>query len=157
MSLSMYTLRPSSIFQDNWGLTPFPFRHHGLLSKFSDELTKPMEPLMSTDLIETENDFHIRCDLPGVEAKDMEITVNDRTLTIKAERKESHKKDTDTVHSSEVSYGSVQRQFRLPANADVDKSATSFKSGVLSVTFPKKDVAAGVKKLVVEEEKTESK
>ena len=152
MSLNVYTCRPSSLFQDNWGLSPFRVRN-GLLSRAFDnnDMTKNMEALMTTDLSETETDFHVRCDLPGVEAKDIDISINDRTLTIKAERKASHKEDTDAIHSSEVSYGMVQRQFRLPANADTDKSNTTLKNGVLSVTFPKKDAAAGVKKLVVQE------
>lgn len=58
---------------------------------------RPFAPLLSADLIESDTDYHVHCDLPGVERADLDITMNDGVLTIRAERKEVHEIDTDTV------------------------------------------------------------
>jgi HSP20 family protein len=76
--------------------------------------------------------------LPGVE--DMTIEVVGRTLVIKAERKVVHDTDADMVHSVERSYGKVQRTILLPENADIDKAISKFVDGVLTVSFPKKNM-----------------
>lgn len=99
------------------------------------DLIKPYAPILSADLIESNKDYHVYVDLPGVE--DLSIEVQGRTLVIKAERKVVHDKTTDMVHSVERSYGKVQRQILLPMNADLDNSCSKFENGVLRVSFPK--------------------
>ena len=115
--------------------------------RFRNEISKPLAPLMSADLIESDSDYHVHADLPGVE--DLDVTIRDRVLCMKAERKAAHEVDNDYVHSFERSYGKVQRQILLPANADVDHAQAKFRNGVLTVSFPKLVSAVGVKKLTI--------
>ncbi len=108
-----------------------------------DNVGRLLSPLMNTDLVETEKDFHVHADLPGVEAKDLDVSIVDKFLVLKAERKHEYEsKEGDKVHAMERSFGSVQRRIRLPNNADLDKASSSFKNGVLSISFPKKAEAA---------------
>lgn len=116
----------------------------------SPNLTRELVPLMSTDLIESDKDFNIHVDLPGVEPSDLDISIIDKNLVITAERKQSHEVNNDKVHSMERSYGKVQRKIRIPNQADLDKAETNFKNGVLTITLPKKATPEGsVRKLDV--------
>ncbi len=116
------------------------------------ELTKDLVPIMGTDLIESDNSYNVHADLPGVEPKDLDISIVDRFLVLKAERKYVHEENNDKVHSMERSFGKVQRKIRLPANADLDSAETKFKNGVLTITFPKKAIEpeGEVKKLKID-------
>jgi HSP20 family protein len=110
-----------------------------------------LSPIMNTDLIESERDFMVHIDLPGVEPKDLEVSVTDKFLVIKAERKHSHEEKTDKVHSMERSFGTVQRRIRMPNTADLELAKTSFKHGVLSITVPKKvEMKPASRKLEIE-------
>lgn len=102
------------------------------------DLLRPYSPILSADLIESDTDYHVHADLPGVE--DLNIEIVGRNLIIKAERKVVHEADVDLVHSTERSYGKVQRQIMLPMNADIDRAVSKFTNGVLTVSFPKKTV-----------------
>lgn len=114
--------------------------------RFQHEISKPLAPLMTADLIESPNDYTVHVDLPGVE--DLDISIRDRVLCMKAERKAAHEVENDVVHSFERSYGKVQRKILLPINADAEHAQAKFKNGVLTVTFPK--VGGGeVKKLTI--------
>lgn len=110
---------------------------------------KPFSPLLSTDLIESETDFHVHVDLPGVAANDLDITCANGMLTIRAERKEVHEVDTDTVHRTEKNYGKVQRNLALPRNADITNANAKLESGVLTVSFPKLEGAVGAKRILI--------
>eukprot|EP01031_Cornospumella_fuschlensis_P024358 gene24358-29443_t len=112
----------------------------GLMNTNMKMSMKDFAPLMSTDLVETEKEYNIHVDLPGVCAEDMEVLVQDKWVIIQAERKAVHEEDKDKVHTMERKYGKVERRIRLPANADSDAASTSFKNGVLLITFPKKDM-----------------
>ena len=128
----------NSLGQD-W-LMSDPFRDEffsGLKTHTGTDLTKPFSPLLTMDIIEADNHYKVLGDLPGVDASELEITVEKNALVIKAERKHAHDTKTDKVHRLERSYGSVQRKVLLPRNADMDNAQTSFKNGVLIVTIPK--------------------
>ncbi len=108
---------------------------------------------MGTDLIESDSDFHIHVDLPGVQPEDLDVSVVDKYLVLKAERKHVHENKSDKVHSMERSYGTVQRKIRIPQNADVDQASVKLRNGVLSISVPKKAPAAeSVRKLAVQVE-----
>ena len=132
---------------DKMSLTPFnDFFHEFALFPSKNvtwpvvekDLTKDLVPIMSTDLIEGTDNYSVNVDLPGVDPKDLDVTLDDKVLVISAERKHVHEEKTDKVHSMERSFGKVQRKIRLPNNADLDKVDTNFKNGVLSIIFPKK-------------------
>ena len=105
------------------------------------QIYKPISPLMALDLIETEKEFQVHCDLPGVEKENLDINVTDGFLVLKAERKSIHEDNKHTVHSLERPFGKVQRKLALPPTVDADKVNASFKNGVLTVSFPKKPEA----------------
>jgi HSP20 family protein len=104
----------------------------------NNSLTRDFAPLMGTDLIESEHNYSVNVDLPGVAPEDLDISIQDDCLCMQAERKYEHEEKNDRVHSMERSFGKVQRKVRLPKNADLDRVQTSMKNGVLTVTFPKK-------------------
>ena len=118
-----------------------PFRDEmfkGLTTFNGRDLSKQFSPLLTMDIVETGDDFKMMADLPGVDPKDLEITVEKNAIIMKAERKHKHETKTDKVHRLERSYGQVQRKFLLPKTADMDKAETHFHNGVLTVTVPKK-------------------
>jgi HSP20 family protein len=144
-----------SLWNDDFFLRPFEELIPSRSFSNSSNLTKDFMPLMGTDLIESETNYSVNVDLPGVDPeKDLEITVTeDNCLTMKAERKFSHEEKTDKVRSMERSFGTVKRKIRLPKNVDLDGCHTNFKNGVLIITIPKKmDMKSGSRKLSIKYE-----
>ena len=78
----------------------------------------------------------IRADVPGLDAKDIDLTVLDNVLTIKGERKEEKEIKKDAYIRREVAYGSFERRLTLPEGTDPEKVKASFKNGVIEVTMP---------------------
>jgi HSP20 family protein len=112
---------------------------------------------MGTDLIESEKDYKVHVDLPGVNPEDLEVTISDNNkyLCLKAERNSTHEEKTDKVHSMERQFGRVQRKIRIPNNVDMENVETNMKNGVLTITMPKKAKPAEpeVRKLQINVEK----
>lgn len=89
------------------------------------------------DVDETEKAYEISVELPGIDEKDLEVSVADGVLTIKGEKKaESESKDKGRLHV-ERSFGSFQRTLSLPADADAEKIDAGFRNGVLKLTIGK--------------------
>ena len=89
------------------------------------------------NIVENKNAYTITVDVPGVEEKDIELTVQEGALTIRGE-KQTEKEDQDNqYHRVERSYGSFQRVLSLPADAEEDKIDAKFKNGVLTITVAK--------------------
>jgi len=83
-----------------------------------------------------DNDLVFRCELPGIDPKDLEVTVTGRGLTIKGERKtEKGTKDEDYLYR-EIAYGSFERHFELPEGVKTDQMKAKFLNGILEVTVP---------------------
>ncbi|MBI1320951.1 MAG: Hsp20 family protein [Candidatus Hydrogenedens sp.] len=102
------------------------------------------------DVVETDKQIEVSVELPGLEEKDVEVSVSSGLLTVKAEKKSEKEDKKAGWHLSERSYGLVQRAISLPAGADTDHAAAKFRNGVLTVTIPKTATAAGeVKKIAV--------
>lgn len=91
----------------------------------------------STDVAETDNAYEVSIELPGLEEKDIEVSVTDDMLTVKGEKKHEHEEKRKDYHLSERSYGSFFRSIPLPAGVDSNKADANFKNGVLTVTLPK--------------------
>ena len=111
-------------------------------------IAKSLQPVMDVDVIESETDYAILCDLPGVDKSDVDIHIDDGTITITAEKKNAHENKTATSHHIERSYGSVRRSFKLPMNVDAGTVRASFENGVLEVKLPKipeRPAAEGIK------------
>lgn len=91
----------------------------------------------AVDVVEKENEFRITAELPGLDEKDIGVSVADDVLTIRGEKKEEREEKAENYHLSERRYGSFQRTFQLPAGIDAEKIAANFQKGVLTVTLPK--------------------
>jgi len=100
-------------------------------------LTSNMKSILNIDLVETENEFQVHADLPGVDEKDLDITVENNHLVIKGHREKNYELNNATEHRIERSYGTVQRSIRLPPNADQSSCNAHFDNGVLIVTLAK--------------------
>lgn len=82
-------------------------------------------------------DFTIRAELPGVEEKDIEVTVTNDSVMIKGEKKEEKEDKGKNYYYMERSYGSFNRTIPLTAKTDADQAQASIKNGVLNITIPK--------------------
>jgi HSP20 family protein len=103
------------------------------LPRFS--LTESWMP--AVDVNETETEFLLSADIPGLDKKDVSIDIHDGVITIKGERAIDNEKSTDDYRIRERQLGSFNRSFRLPDNVNEVKVAAKFKNGVLKVTLPK--------------------
>jgi|SRR5579859_3672531 len=101
--------------------------------------SRPWSP--SVDIFETENELVLKADLPEVKLEDIEVRVENQTLTLKGERKFEKDETVRGYHRIERDYGSFVRSFTVPATVDAEKVGAEFKSGVLTVKLPKKEAA----------------
>lgn len=119
------------------GITPFPrlrpiFERN--LMRIEDEVT--------------EDHYELRAEIPGIDpANDVQITVADGQLTVKAERSER----VDTTARSEFSYGSFLRTVTLPAEADEDNITAGYERGILTVRVPLSQNPAGARQIAIKD------
>jgi HSP20 family protein len=92
------------------------------------------------NISETSKEYLIKAELPAVEKKDVEVTVHDGVITIRGERRFERTDDSEKQHRVESFYGSFERSFSLPADADESKIYAESKDGVLKVHVPKTPV-----------------
>ena len=78
----------------------------------------------------------IRADVPGLESKDIELSVLGNVLTIKGERKQQHEVKKEEYIRRETCYGSFERRVTLPEGTDADRIKANFKNGVVEITMP---------------------
>ena len=132
---------------------PMAPRPQGEAAPFSWNFERPFGLSMPvTDLVESDGEYRITAELPGMDAKDIELTVSDGLLTIRGEKKASHEEKSGTYQVSERRYGAFERSFRLPRDADRDKLDASFEKGVLTVRLPKVAAApAQPKKIAIKQ------
>jgi HSP20 family protein len=102
---------------------------------------RPMEEawLPAVDVSETADKITVKAEIPGMEAKDIEISMVGDTLTIKGEKKAEREEKEENYHMIERSYGSFSRAMKLPGMVDADKVEATYKNGVLIVVLPKKE------------------
>jgi HSP20 family protein len=89
------------------------------------------------DLVESDGEFVLRADLPGLSEEDVNIEVDDNVLTVSGERKSEHEDRKDGFHRVERSYGSFRRSLTLPEGVEPDAVKATFDRGVLEVRVPK--------------------
>jgi HSP20 family protein len=129
-----------------------PFREVSRLRREIDRLwedffgpsRRAFEPLAEAwmpaiDVSESEDTVTVKAEIPGMEAKDIEISMVGDTLTIKGEKKAEKEEKGESYHLVERSYGSFIRSIRMPAPVDPDKIEANYKNGVLTVTCPKRE------------------
>lgn len=93
------------------------------------------------DVTENSKEFRVSAELPGMDAKDVEVTLADGYVTIKGEKKHEEKEEREGYFRHERSFGSFHRVITLPKNANFDKAEATFNKGVLSISLPKKEGA----------------
>jgi HSP20 family protein len=97
----------------------------------------------AVDMVDHKDEIILRADLPGLDEKAIEVTVQDGMLTIRGERKEETEEKKEDYYYSERTYGVFARTLPLPAGVDADKVKATFKKGVLEVHLPKAKEAQG--------------
>ncbi len=95
----------------------------------------------SVDVKEGAKEIVVHAELPGMEEKDVELLLEESSLTLKGEKKFEKEDKGEGYHSIERSYGSFQRVIPLPREIDLNKAQARFKNGVLTVTLPKLEQA----------------
>ena len=102
------------------------------------------------DISESDSEYEISAELPGIDEKDIDLEVSEGMLTLSAEKREEHEEKKKNYHLTERSYGSVRRSFRVPDGVDVEHIKADFSKGVLKVTLPKtKEAKAKQRKIRV--------
>jgi HSP20 family protein len=91
----------------------------------------------SMEVAETPEALEISTELPGIDEKDVEISVADGVLTIRGEKKEDRKEENKNYRLVERSYGSFERSLALPRTVDVNAVNATMSNGVLKITIPK--------------------
>jgi HSP20 family protein len=110
-----------------------------------DPFRRAAEPLMTTngalapnvDVAETDDGYEITADLPGLDEKDIAVSVSDGVLTIKGEKRAERQEKRKDYYLAERSYGAMQRSFRLPDTVDPEKISAEYRKGVLTVNLPR--------------------
>jgi len=128
------------------------FNDFGLTDLFNKE--DALMPVI--DISETEKEYMITGEIPGVDAKDLDVTLTDGILTIKGEKKQENEEREENYHRIERHYGSFERSFRIPEKVKTDKLNATYKDGVFKLSLPKAEVVEA-KKIEVKENKPKKK
>ncbi len=129
---------------------------HDLFDRFfSDLAVEPSvfssEFIPKVDLTEEDRQYVLKAELPGLSEKDIDVSMDESSITIKGEKKEEKEESTKGYYYAERSFGSFQRVIPLPADIDRDSVKATFKNGLLTVHLPKsKEALKEVKKITVE-------
>lgn len=129
---------------------PFGFGERGLLRPWApfgrllDELWSERLPTAarwspSVDVSENDDAYVVTAELPGAKREDVSIELHGDVLSIRGEKRSEREEKNERRHLVERCFGSFERSFTLPANADGDRVAATFKDGVLTVTIPKSE------------------
>jgi HSP20 family protein len=100
------------------------------------------------DVHENDKEIVFEADLPGIDEKNVAITLRDGILSLKGEKKSERDERKDTYHLMERSYGSFERSFQLPDTIDEDRIKADFSKGVLRVVVPKRPEAVKTPKTI---------
>jgi HSP20 family protein len=114
------------------------FFHGFSLAPWAEER---MEWLPLVDVSETDDAVRVTAELPGIPAKEVDISLTDDLLTIRGEKKSEQSQMKRDYHRVERSYGLFTRTVRLPAVVDAEKVEATFRDGILTVTMPKREEA----------------
>jgi HSP20 family protein len=91
----------------------------------------------SLDIVDGEKEVVVRAEVPGVDKKDLDVSIVDRTLTIKGSTRKEQKEEKENYFRQEIRSGSFSRSVLLPTDVNASKAEASFKGGVLELHLPK--------------------
>jgi len=95
----------------------------------------------SFDISETDEHVHVKGDLPGIDVKDLDISIENNVLTVRGEKKQEKEDKNESYHCVERYYGSFSRSFTLPTTVKADDIEAVYKDGVLQLTIPKSEAS----------------
>lgn len=107
-------------------------------SRRGDEGTIASGWAPAVDIYETDNEIVLKAELPEVDQKDLDVRIENNTLTIRGERKFANEVNRENYHRIERAYGAFARSFALPNVVDPEKVEATFKDGVLKLVLHKK-------------------
>ncbi len=120
----------------------------GIMSPFSEMSEGMFQPRV--EIKENANDLRVSIELPGIDDKDLDVSITDDALTISGEKREEKEENTRGYYRMERSYGSFHRRIPFPCAINKDKAEATFKKGVLNVVVPKStDALQHVKKIQI--------
>jgi HSP20 family protein len=125
------------------GLTRFRSEIDNLFNRFMGEPWGAMEEIAMprTDVAETDKEVKISMELPGIDPKEVDISVTGGILSVRGEKKEERQEEHRDFHYVERQFGSFHRTFQLPTTVDPDKVDAQYKNGVLHITLEKQPQA----------------
>lgn len=106
---------------------------------FRHEMNTGLSP--AVDIVEREKEYEIEAEIPGMDERNLEVTLANGTLTIRGEKSDDKEEKKKNYYLSERHYGSFRRAFRVPEGVDADKIEAKFEKGVLKLTLPKSEEA----------------
>jgi HSP20 family protein len=137
---------------------PFTLLRQDIETLFDDFLREfDIEPLWTrrpgsfsprVDVTENDKEIKVSAELPGIDEKDIEVSLSKDSLTIKGEKKEEKEDKGKDYYRMERSYGSFSRTIPLPVEVDTDKAEAVYKKGILTVKIPKSPKALEEKKKI---------
>ena len=138
MATKLITRLPG--FEGMSPLSSMPARFRTLFGEpFADVFTPSIGWTPSVEVTEKGEEILVSCELPGMEKEDVEIVLQNNVLTIRGEKKEERKEESESKRYLvyERNYGAFARSFTLPTNVAADKVAANFEKGVLVIHLPK--------------------
>jgi HSP20 family protein len=105
------------------------------------EMALPEMKIPKVDVVDRENEVLVKAEIPGVDKKDIDISVGEDTVTIKGETRREEKEEKGDYYRCEIAHGAFSRTVALPALVDGAKAKASFKDGMLELTLPKTEKA----------------
>jgi HSP20 family protein len=139
---SLDTQHQMNRMMDNFFDTPFGFGPFRRMFDMEDNFIPRM------DVSESDQEVRITTDLPGLDEKDIHLTIENNRLTVSGEKKAETEEKDRTYHRVERHYGSFSRIIDLPEGVDPDKIEASFKKGVLEIIIPKPAESVSQKKRI---------
>ena len=148
--------RRNKSFADDDFWAPFaPSARDWFQDLFERDFFAPERPLAfspALNVVEDESAYRVSAELPGIDPKEVSITLENGVLTLRGEKKEENEKKEKNYHRVERRYGSFARSLALPAEVDGEKVSADYRNGVLEITLPKADTVKP-KKIDVKVEK----
>lgn len=103
------------------------------------ELMRPFETMAMprVDVVDRDNEIVVRAEMPGVKKEDVEVSMTDRTVTIRGSSRREEKEEKGEYYRCEIARGSFSRTITLPEHVDSNRSKATFKDGILELALPK--------------------
>lgn len=139
MALTRFINRPSLVPRSLFDDVPDRLRQFFDAGLTLEPVAEPLGWIPAMEIVEKDDALVVTAELPGLAAKDVDISVDDGVLTIAGEKKEEHEetKDGARFHMWERRYGMFRRSFTLPKAVDAEKISAKSNDGILTITLPK--------------------